>query len=329
MNYLVIGFGSVGKRHSENLIALGNSCAIVDPDLAKIKSAVGLGYKSFSSLDNVETNCEFEAVLICSPPVFHIEQAIWALELDKKVFLEKPIGMNLSECQNLLRYDQNRIFVGYTYQWNPQYLRLKQDLNSNLIGNPYYANFVLGMNLEDWHPQEDYRKFFMSKIKLGGGALLDESHFIELAIDLFGLPEKISGLQSKVSTLEIETDDYVFIQFQYENLLLDIKLDLFKRPHESFIQLYGSDGSIICDFIKKRNTYIGHSLLSKIPSSSVDFEYERNDVFKEMIADYSVFANNKAESARVTLKRGLEVMQIIDKVREASVNRKWIFVDPK
>jgi predicted dehydrogenase len=326
MNFLILGFGSVGSRHARNLTALGISCLIVEPKVNRLEEAKIEGYVSFKDLNEVSNDFNFDAVLVCSPPVFHIEQTIWALERNKKVFLEKPIGLNLNECTKLLQYDYSKVFVGYTYQWNPQFLKLKEDISNDLIGKTYYANFAIGMNLEDWHPWENYRDFFMSSNELGGGALLDESHFLELAIDLFGLPEKITSTQSKISSLEIETDDYVFAQFKYEKLLVDIKLDLFKRPHESFLQVYGNKGSINCDFIRKTNGLTTSISYANTISNSYEFEYEKNDVFTNMMEDFLRFVYSETILPRVTIPRGLEVMLIIDKIKEASLKQNWVTV---
>jgi predicted dehydrogenase len=259
--------------------------------------------------------------------VYHVDQTIWALKLGKKVFLEKPIGINFEQCKSLLNYDYKKIFIGYTYRWNPQFIKLKKDIEIGVVGKLHYANFVIGMNLEDWHPWENYQDFFMSSLELGGGALLDESHFIELVIDLFGLPEKITSIQSKISSLEIETDDYVFAQFQYKNLVVDIKLDLFKRPHESYIQVYGENGSISCDFIKKSNVTTTNKSYTNSAPSLFQFDYERNDLFVSMIKDFIYFVNSDSETARVPISRGLDVMLVIDKIRKASQDQNWVYLE--
>lgn len=327
MNILIIGYGSVGKRHAKNLARLGITFFVVEPNITRLNEASTEGYIGYASLDEVDYTHKFDAVMVCSPPAFHIDQTIWALKLGKKVFLEKPMGINLEQCKSLLKYDYKKIFIGYTYQWNPQFRKLKKDIEIGEVGKLYYANFVIGMNLEDWHPWESYQDFFMSSLELGGGALLDESHFIELAIDLFGLPEKIAGTQSKISNLEIETDDYVFAQFQYKNLLVDIKLDLFKRPHESFIQVYGENGSINCDFIRKINVSTTYKSYADSTTNLHQFDYERNDLFVSMIDDFLYFVSSDSEPARVPISRGLDVMLVIDKIREASQNRNWVHIE--
>ena len=67
----------------------------------------------------------------------------------------------------------------------------------------------MSAHLADWHPWEQYQDFFMAKKNLGGGALLDESHWIDLMVWFFGLPQSIIGKVEKISDLDIETDDNV------------------------------------------------------------------------------------------------------------------------
>lgn len=323
MIFLIIGFGSVGSRHARNLSALGISCLVVEPNIDKLKKALAEGHVSYKSLNELDNNYDFDAVLVCSPPAFHIEQTIWALEKGKKVFLEKPIGLNLIESNRLLQYEHEKVFVGYTYRWNPQFLKMKEDIRKGLVGNPFYANFIIGMNLEDWHPWENYRDFFMSSSKLGGGALLDESHFLELAIELFGLPTRILSLQSKVSNLEIETDDYVFAHFEYEDLLADIKLDLFSRPHKSFIQVHGTKGTICCDFIEKTNLLTINDSYASAKNSLESFDYERQDLFMDMLQDFIKFIETENYVPRVPYLRGLDVMHLIEKIRKSSSRGVW------
>jgi len=329
VKFLIIGYGSVGKRHVKNLIELGIDCLVVDPDSGRRKEASVESLRSYETLDQLGTLENFDAVVICSPPVFHVSQTIWALSKGKKVFLEKPIGLNQKECQKLLSFNHNDIFVGYTYRWNPQFIELKNYIETELIGAPYYARFSIGMHLEDWHPFENYRNFFMSSSILGGGAILDESHFLELILELFGLPAEISCIQSKISPLDIDSDDYVLSHFIYEKLRIDIKLDLFKRPHESLIQIQGEFGSIECDFIQKNNILTKSNSYANFNSSTISFEYDRNDVFMQMISDFIKFVSNEISEARVPLSRGLDVMCLIDKMRAASENRKWVAIDTK
>lgn len=318
MNFLILGYGSIGNRHARNLLSLDHQCIVVEPNVTRLELALSHGHTVYSNIEDIKIEFQLDGVFICSPPVFHVNQTIWALSHGFKVFLEKPVGTNMLECQEVLKYAHHNIFVGYNYRWNPQFIKLQNDLSLGLIGKPYYANFVIGMHLEDWHPWENYRDFFMSSANLGGGALLDESHFLELIIELFGLPNAIIGLQSKISDLDIDADDYVASHFKYKDLLLDLSLDLFRRPHESYIEVYGAKGNLRCDFISKTTTLTSNESYAKFKSSQEQFHYSREEIFFTMLKDFLNFIESTNTPPRVSFLRGYEVMSLIDQIRNSS-----------
>ena len=89
---LIIGTGSVGKRHAKNLDSLGCSVSCMDPRQDRLDeiSSEGINLKSvFLSLEDAFASADdFDAVVVASPPSFHIEQSISALTQGKPVLLE-------------------------------------------------------------------------------------------------------------------------------------------------------------------------------------------------------------------------------------------------
>lgn len=327
MNFLILGYGSIGNRHARNLLSLNHDCIVVEPNITRLELALSHGHMGYSNIEDLKIDFHIDGVFICSPPVFHVKQTIWALTNGFKVFLEKPIGTNLLECQEVLNFAHHNIFVGYNYRWNPQFIKLQNDLSLGLIGKPYYANFVIGMNLEDWHPWENYRNFFMSSADLGGGALLDESHFLELIIELFGLPNAIIGIKSKISHLDIDSDDYVASHFKYKELMLDLRLDLFRRPHESHIEIFGTKGALRCDFINKTTTLTSNTSYAEFKSSQEEFHYSREETFISMLNDFIDFIKLTNNPPRVSFLRGYEVMSVIEQIRNSSKSIPWRIIN--
>ena len=135
---------------------------------------------------------EFSGVAVCSPPKFHVDQSQAALELGLPVLLEKPASVDAESCQLQERVQKGgKLLLGYTYRWWPPVRRLKTLMDAGAVGSLRHARFVMSAHLADWHPWERYQDFFMASQELGGGALLDESHFIDLMLWFFGVPERI------------------------------------------------------------------------------------------------------------------------------------------
>jgi predicted dehydrogenase len=104
----------------------------------------------------------------------------------------------------------------------------------------------MAAHLADWHPWERYQDFFMASKTLGGGAILDESHWLDLMLWFFGMPEKLFAKVEKVSDLEIDSDDNVDMLVFYESgMRVSLHLDLYARPHEKSIQFAGENGTLI------------------------------------------------------------------------------------
>ena len=103
---LVLGAGSVGKRHLNNFAELGCILSAMDPREDRLNEAskeVNLEM-SFSNLeDALESVHSFDGVVIGSPPKFHVQQCVEFAKKGIPMLLEKPgTGINSSEMHNIL-----------------------------------------------------------------------------------------------------------------------------------------------------------------------------------------------------------------------------------
>ena len=86
----------------------------------------------------------------------------------------------------------------------------------------------------------------MGQKGLGGVALLDESHFIDLMLWFLGWQDSVYAQVDKTSDLEIDSDDNVDILVHYTlGEQVNIYLDLTGRPHERSITAVGEKGSLV------------------------------------------------------------------------------------
>ncbi len=326
---LIIGSGSVGKRHARNLAALGCRISCYDPreertaELAEETSVV----HSFSDLNNALNIKELDGVVVASPTAFHSEQTIKAIEHGLPVLLEKPSSKTLAETHQMLRCmnkTTGRVLLGYTWRWWKPLSRTKQLLDEGRIGKILQVQFHMSAHLADWHPWEPYQDFFMSSTELGGGALLDESHWIDLMLWFFGKPLSLYGQVEKNSNLEIETDDNVDVILNYpDGLRITLHLDLFGRPHEKFIRFIGDKGTMVWSAEPNRIS-IGTSMEQQWEHE--EFTCERNDMFVSVAKEFlSVLDHGSTETCR--LEDGVMVMQIIEAIRKSHQEQKVVRVN--
>lgn len=316
---LIVGAGSVGKRHARNLTTVGCRISCCDPrpdrreELSREVTLAG----SFTRLEDALQAGRLEGVAICSPTAFHCAQTLIALDAGLPVLLEKPAALSLADAEAMAAATARTstpLLLGYSWRWWPPLRRVRTLLESGVVGPLRHVQCYMSAHLADWHPWERYQDFFMAKQALGGGALLDESHWIDLMIWLFGMPADVSARVGKVSDLDIETDDSVDMLCGYDRMRAAIHLDLFGRPHEKSIRFSGESGTILWSADPNR-ILVGRTDAQVWEEEA--FTCERNDMFMGVAREFlGVLAGEGPTTCSIA--DGVNVMTIIEAVRVSS-----------
>lgn len=302
---LILGSGSVGKRHMKNFASLDCEISAMDPRKDRMEEAgkeIDIKNKFLTSEEALKSGQKFDAAVVASPPKFHIDQTIELLKNDLPVLLEKPLAKTLEEAERLSNYLTSKfppLVLGYTYRWWPSLAEMRSKILAHGIGKPLHATFRMSAHLADWHPWERYQDFFMASKDLGGGALLDESHWLDLMIWFFGMPEKVFADIGKISDLEIDTDDNVDMLVSYKNgFRVSLHLDLYGRPHQKSITIVGEKGSLVWGF---------------------ETDLDRNIMFMNLARDFLSVIDEKLKSL-CGIDDGLNVLKIIEAARKSSAS---------
>jgi predicted dehydrogenase len=326
-HFLITGSGSVGKRHATNLAALGHTVSCVDPRedrRAELAQTVPLR-GSFASREQALAAGPFDAVVVCTPTAFHCADTLAAIAAGLPVLLEKPAAGTLDEVHRMQAAARSvPVLLGYTWRWWPALRRARRVLQDGGIGRVLFAQFQMSAHLADWHPWERYQDFFMARAALGGGALLDESHWIDLMVWFFGMPAMLTGRVEKISDLDIDSDDNVDILAIYENgLRVSLHLDLYGRPHEKSIRFVGESGTLLWSADPNR---IAVAKTAGQDWHEEIFQSERNDMFVAVAREFLDVLDGKADPS-CTLSDGVRVLQVIEAVRESTRSGRTIALD--
>lgn len=132
---------------------------------------------------------EVNAVYVATPVSSHCEYAILAAEAGKHVLCEKPMAMNVEQCQRIMTAcEQNsvRLMVAYYRRTWPIAKKMKALLAEGAIGDPMLVRINLGCycNPSDFLEPANWR--LQSEIS-GGGVMFDVgSHRLDLLGYLLG-----------------------------------------------------------------------------------------------------------------------------------------------
>ncbi len=252
MKFLIIGLGSIGKRHIRNLLNLkihsDNICGF-DPRKDRVNEVKKYGIKNFINNLNEVKNNDFHGAFICSPTSLHIQQAIILGKKKINLFIEKPLGSNLKNVKVLVNIQKKlkiKVLITYPFRFSEHGITFKKLVNSNIVGRPLYFKGEFSEFLPDWHPYEKYNSFYMAKKELGGGSILDQSHILDIAHFLFGdFSEVINCFNSKISRLDVNADDIADITLKTKsNVYGTIHQDMFGRKHKKCMSVYCEKGEI-------------------------------------------------------------------------------------
>lgn len=327
---LVLGTGSVGRRHAKNLVALGAEVACMDPSKDRLEQAQreipGITATFATLEESLPHAAKWTGVVVASPPSVHVTQALRAIRSGIPVLLEKPVSPDLASAQQLaraVRLSGVPLLLGYTYRWWPPLREIRDRVLSGVVGPLRHARITMSAHLADWHPWERYQDFFMAKRELGGGALLDESHFIDIMLWMFGWPTAISGRSERLSSLEITTDDNVDLLAIYpDNFRVSIHLDIYGRPHEKSVTVVGENGTLQClfdpDVVRWSSSPTGDW-------TERPFDCERNDMFFQTAREFLDVATGKWDPS-CTIEDGVRVLQCVEAVRASTARERTIYL---
>jgi predicted dehydrogenase len=203
---LVIGLGSIGKRHLGLLNELG--C-----DVAACTRHAVPEVRCFESLEEAVQVHRPDKVLIANATSDHYStlRHLKNLGVTADLLVEKPLFSRPDETQPL--EVQKRISVAYNLRFHPAVLALREALRDE---EPVSAQLYVGMHLSTWRPGRDYRTTYSASVVQGGGVLRDLSHEIDLGLWLFGPWKRLVAHGGHFSELEIETEDTVGIWWESE-----------------------------------------------------------------------------------------------------------------
>jgi len=315
---LIVGTGSAGKRYARNFRNLGCRISVCDPREDRLHEAEKEGpiYGKHTNLEQALSAEGYDGIVIASPPSYHVDQVLRVLAGGIKwVLCEKPLSINASEARKLEPH-ANSVLLAYTYRWWPPIQTFRERLRAGEIGLIRSLRFVMSAHLEDWHPWERYQDFFMARRDLGGGALLDESHFIDLMLWMLGTPSKIYAQVDKISGLEIDSDDNVDILASYANgIRVNLHLDLIGRPHARNITAVGEGGTLAYSY-EENVVRAGHG--DRQGWETVQYDCERNDMFVGAAKEFLALIRGINTGPTCTIKDGIQTLAVVDACRQST-----------
>jgi len=252
---LVVGTGSIGRRHIQCLKELGVPdvfvCEPVEENANLVRSMFDIR-GVFNDLSQALEHT-FDGAIICVPNHVHAAVAVPVIERGIPVLLEKPIEVDLAAAHRIQKAIQKNAVVcqiGYCLRFSTAMEKIYSLIEAKTFGKVLCADVTVGQYLPDWRPGVDYRTIYSAIKRQGGGVCLDISHELDYFRWLFGEPVTIQSDVRKISQLEINVEDVAeTIVYTASGVLGRIHLDYLSRATRRQLYIVGENGNLQYDFI--------------------------------------------------------------------------------
>jgi predicted dehydrogenase len=309
---LIAGFGSIGRRHFHNLLALGERdilfyrsgrSTLPDDELA--------GYTVETDLQAALAH-QPQAVIIANPTALHLDVAIPAAEAGCSLLLEKPVSHTLDrlpELQAAVRRSGAQVFVGYQFRFHPGLRQVERLVREGALGRLVSVRSHWGEYLPGWHPWEDYRLGYSARQDLGGGVILTLCHPLDYLRWLFGDVASLWAYTGQLSDLELSVEDTAEIGLRFAGGALgSLHLDYCQRPPSHHLEAIGTQGVIRWDnadgSVQLYRT--GKDQWTRLPAPS---GFERNVLFLDLMRHFLAVARGEA-APLCTLEDGIQALRL-------------------
>jgi len=312
MKFLIAGLGSIGRRHLNNLLALGQR------DILLYRTHRGTLPNDDLNGIPVETNLEDalaqrpDAVIISNPTSLHLDIAIPAVEAGCHIFLEKPISHSLERVdilQSAVARNTVQVLVGYQFRFHPGLQKTRQLLIEGLIGKPLTVRAHWGEYLPDWHPWEDFRTSYSARPDLGGGVVLTLSHPLDYLRWIIGEVAELWAFTGQISELGLQVEDTAEIGLRFrDGTIGSVHLNYTQIPTSHRLEITGSKGTIRWNNSNGAvNLYTAEEEHWQVFPTPLDFE--RNQLFLSQMQHFINVVEGKTEP-KCTLTDGKKALQL-------------------
>ena len=253
MKVLIIGLGSIGKKHVDGILNL-----YPDTEIYALRS--NLNSEHYRNVINIyqkidiPSNIDF--IIISNITSIHGDTILEMLNFRCPLFVEKPVLSDLKNAEiiyNQLTKSGITTYVACNMRFHPSLEFIKGYLEEkNLRINE--VNIYSGSFLPEWRPVMDFRSIYSANKDMGGGVHLDLIHEMDYCCWIFGYPESSKSLFLNRSSLKIDSIDSARYLLVYSNFSVSISLNYFRRDAKREIEIITDEDTITIDLLKNKVT---------------------------------------------------------------------------
>lgn len=312
----VIGIGTIGRTHIRTWKAVGVApVAYADANAEALAVTVAEhGGEGFADGLDLIRSGKVDLISVCTPPVFHRDLVIAALEAGVAVLCEKPMARTLDDAEAMQAAAERTgtlFTVGFCHRFQPHLEVLKAMIHDGELGTIMsYRNRFAG------HKADAEQTWFANPAIAGGGVLADTSvHSIDMFRYLVGEPVAVHAFTSTRETElgpKLEVDDTAALLLQTADGAIGVIESSWRTPGAEWsVAVYGTGGTAYVDYQDLTLTVVGLDRQSRVIAVPEGDRFQRE--FAHLLACWRGEA-----TPRVTSADGLAANRILDAAYRSS-----------
>jgi scyllo-inositol 2-dehydrogenase (NADP+) len=255
---LNVGFVGLGRVLDFHLPALAESsdrfrlAAVTDlSERRRDEVAAEHGVGAYPSYEALLAEPSVDIVVVTTPPTFHPEHAIQALESGKHVIVEKPMALRAADARRMVEAAERAermLVVNHNHRFSGffQYPTIKDALDAGLIGRAYRYDVELMSPWGGYEGSPDYVPHWECKKEHGGGTLFSWGpHLVDLLNFTHGSAPRSVFARLDSNGWEFDGDSNALVVLSYEDgATAEVRIS-YVSP-ETFMRFYvrGERGSL-------------------------------------------------------------------------------------
>lgn len=255
----IAGLGRLGRRHAETLAfntrncQLVSACSPVPAELDMACDTFGV-QRRHADFDEFVRDPAVDAVVLVTPTPLHADQVIAALAAGKHVFVEKPLALNVEDCERVERFaaqHADRVaMVGFVRRFDASYQRAQQAIARGEIGRAFMVR-------SQTCDQNDESGAFIQFAPTSGGIFMDCSvHDIDLArwllADAQGVPRAVRAwatgtiaIHQGLKPIGDVDNGIAVVEFEGGQRAMLYASRTFAHGHETQTEIIGTKGNLL------------------------------------------------------------------------------------
>ncbi len=266
--------------------------------------------KAYGSYEELVNDPEIDVIYIGTPHNLHLENTLLALNHNKHVLCEKPMGVNHREESIMIEKAKEKNLFLMEALWSrflPNIIKTKELISSGEIGEVKLLTAFFSIKSENG---PEHRHF---NIDLCGGSILDIGIYnIFLSLLLLGEPKSFSAIAGLSAQ---GVDNSCSYTFQYDKDTLSVMYSSFLAKASVIAEIHGTKGKIQLDhlwFCPGNVKLINHDGSEKIFEFEVKgngYEYEAEEATKCILS-------GKKHSDLWSWNDSLQLVGMMDSIRK-------------